>query len=123
MILFSLPETAQEVFDIVAVHMLRQNKRSICRINRKSYIGCAYRGDNGLKCAAGCLIPDEIYNHHFESIPWRLLVDNHDFPHNHARLITKLQYIHDHYDPKNWRNQLLDVAFCYSLNPDVLNTI
>lgn len=121
--LFKLPETEQEVFDIVAAHMLKQNKRSISHIQSKGFVGCAYRGDNGLKCAAGCLIPDEIYNRNFESIAWRLLVVNHRFPHDHARLITDLQYIHDNYEPKNWRKQLADVAFYFSLKPDVLNTV
>lgn len=121
--LFKLPETEQEVFNIVAAHMLKQNKRSISHIQSKGFVGCAYRGDNGLKCAAGCLIPDEIYNRDFESVSWPLLVVSHHFPYNHATLIARLQYIHDNYEPKNWREELTDLAIRYSLKPDVLNTI
>lgn len=120
--LFNLPETAQEVFDIVAAHLLKQNQKSK-RFIKDSFGHCAYRGDNGLKCAAGCLIPDEIYNRNFENASWQLLVAFHHFPYNHATLITKLQYIHDNYEPKNWLEYLTHLATCYSLKPDVLNTI
>lgn len=120
--LFNLPETAQEVFDIVAAHMLKQNQKSK-RFIKDSSGYCAYRGDNGLKCAAGCLIPDAIYNRNFENVSWQLLVAFHHFPYNHATLITKLQYIHDNYEPKNWLEHLTHLAACYSLKPDVLNTI
>ena len=121
--LFKLPETEQEVFDIVAAHMLKQNKKSISYTLSNDFVRCAYRGNNGLKCAAGCLIPDEIYNRDFESVSWQLLVVIHHFPYNHATLITRLQYIHDNYEPKNWREELTDLAIRYSLKPDVLNTI
>jgi hypothetical protein len=51
----TLPQaTAQEVFDQVATHLLTQRQRSTTKGN------CAYRGDDGLKCAAGCLLgPDD----------------------------------------------------------------
>src|SRR5258708_26601482 len=53
--------TKQEIFDTVKTHLLKQNARAI------SGIGCVYRTDKGLKCAAGVLIKDEFYSPAFES--------------------------------------------------------
>ena len=54
----------REIFDHVKAHLLNQGKPSF-RSNVNSY-ECAYRGDNGLMCAIGCLIKDEFYNVDFE---------------------------------------------------------
>ena len=48
--------TAQQVFTQVKNHLLKQNEKSM--INGI----CAYRGSNGLQCAAGCLMSDEEAN-------------------------------------------------------------
>lgn len=118
MTLFSLPETEQEIYDIVAAHMLKQKSRSVDSGDK-----CAYRGDDGRKCAAGCLIPDEVYDSKYEDILWQYLVIDYDFPHNHAELIAKLQQIHDCDNPLYWRSSLISLAKTYSLNTDILNTI
>jgi hypothetical protein len=54
-------EEKQRIFNIVAKHLLTQKKLSIGLDN-----GCAYRGKDGRKCAAGCLIDDEHYLPEFE---------------------------------------------------------
>jgi hypothetical protein len=46
-----------ELFDAVARHLLTQNAQS-CSIGPNG--GCAYRGDQGRKCAVGFMIPDEL---------------------------------------------------------------
>ena len=48
----------QEIFDKVAIHLLTQNKRSRNNLS----LACRYRGPNGLKCAIGVLILDDIYH-------------------------------------------------------------
>jgi hypothetical protein len=48
--------TNQEVFDTVVTHLLAQGVKS------ESETGCMYRGPHNLKCAVGCLIPDELYD-------------------------------------------------------------
>lgn len=53
--------TAQQVFTQVATHLLTQKERSFVIDDRGEEL-CAYRGDNGLKCAAGCLISNDEYN-------------------------------------------------------------
>ena len=48
----------QEIFDKVITHLVTQKVQS--RTN-SDWGGCAYRGENGLSCAVGCLISDEDY--------------------------------------------------------------
>lgn len=121
--LFNLPETAQEIYDIVAAHMLKQNEKSTYYNNNSNINSCAYRGIDGLKCAAGCLIPEEIYKSDFEGISWTSLIHSHDFPQDHRKLIENLQHIHDSFSVDRWHSGLIDLAQMYSLNTDVLNTI
>ncbi len=46
----------QALFNKVVTHLLAQNQRS----SSDSH-SCAYRGNNGLMCAAGAVLPDEHY--------------------------------------------------------------
>ncbi len=107
----------QETFDQVAIHLALQGCKSTSvfkvtgadRTKRQ----CAYRGDNGCKCAAGVLIPDEQYRPElegasatvvfegFESIrrgtgsPWIFLIDGlqnaHDNSGTGEGLVEKLR--------------------------------
>lgn len=53
--------TNQEAFDTMVKHLHKQNwVRSVL------YSGCAYRGNQGRKCAVGCLIPDDEYKSSLE---------------------------------------------------------
>lgn len=61
------PITQQQIFDKVVVHLHEQNEQSM---NAESG-GCAYRGDNGLMCAVGCLITDEAFNPKFNILSVR----------------------------------------------------
>lgn len=102
--------TEQEVFDQVAEHLLKQNAQS------KYARGCAYRGDGGLKCAAGCLIADDEYSEEFENLGWsKLIRNNPKFPKRHSGLILGLQVIHDTYPPNCWPFYLQELAKKYGL--------
>lgn len=102
--------TEQEVFDQVAEHLLKQNAQS------KHDLGCAYRGNNGLKCAAGCLIADDEYSEKFENRGWAVLVRNiPNFPKRHSGLIQGLQAIHDTRPPVCWPYYLQKLAREYRL--------
>lgn len=103
--------TEQEVFDYVVHHLLTQNQKSILRSN-----DCRYRGENNLKCAAGCLIDDDEYKPEFETITWFNLSVKGCFPTEHRELIQDLQYIHDFYNVENWENKLKLLAGLYNLN-------
>ena len=50
----------QEVFNKVAAHLLAQGKPALKGED------CVYRSKDGLKCAIGCLIPDENYTPEME---------------------------------------------------------
>ncbi len=52
--------TKQETFNKVVKHLRRQKTQAL----QNDGFGCAYRGDDGKKCAVGCLIPDSLY------VPW-----------------------------------------------------
>lgn len=54
---------AQEVFDMVARHLIYQNAKS-CDDNDRSM----YFGPWGRKCAIGCLIQSEYYDSKFENV-------------------------------------------------------
>lgn len=94
--------TKQEIFDQVSEHLLMQMKKS--ETNDK--ISCLYRGLDGLKCAAGCLIADDEYFKIMEWNEWNTLVEQHLVPNYHKELIQELQNIHDNYNVCNWKNTL-----------------
>ena len=93
--------TLQETFDIVASHLLRQGRRSVDSEGR-----CLYRGPNGLKCGAGCLIPDELYDPDIEGRGVKCseveaVLDGHDLE------VCRIgQLIHDTMPPKEWPDAL-----------------
>lgn len=115
--------TDQQVFDQVKTHMLTQGKQS--KQAKPAGEACAYRGDNALMCAAGCLMTDDEYS----SIKldggaglddgygknWGWLADNGYVPKRHAMLIGDLQMVHDDRSPENWVAKLDEVAIKYGL--------
>ncbi len=108
--MFKLPETEQEVFNIVYKHLLKQSKQSLDGDQ------CLYRCGN-LKCAAGALIPDEAYdNEKFEGLGWGSLVRKELVPNDHCQLIADLQSIHDNVDVVDWKESLEDLAAHYHLS-------
>lgn len=99
--------TAQQVFDIVAMHLLTQMQQST---SGKFEAPCLYRGPNGLKCAAGVLIGDDEYCEDMEHHSWNELVKHGLAPITHEALIHTLQGIHDCVPPDAWYNQLKNTA-------------
>jgi len=55
-------EEQQAVFDRVSTHLRKQGKPSVTILSGDTTFTCAYRGDDGLQCSAGCLIPDDMYD-------------------------------------------------------------
>lgn len=94
--------TAQEVFDQVAKHLLTQKQKSV-GVHENGRVCCKYRGDNGLKCAVGCLIGDDEYSSEkFENRAWLTLVDDCVVPFTHMNLIVDLQTLHDNVGVSFW---------------------
>lgn len=111
--------TAQEVFDWVAFNLLTQGKKSINEFG--DIETCAYRGSDGLKCAAGWLISDFQYKERMENIPWSGLVMDGEVSGKHFGLICLLQNIHDSYEPKEWHEKFSEVAKDFRLATKVLD--
>lgn len=111
--------TKQEIFDIVWNSIISQGGPSVNTFN-----GCAYRGNNGRKCAAGWLIPDEDYNTNYEGQVVSRYIKNSVTDYFKSRdldicFIIKLQGIHDNTWCKNdsdeefidlWKRQMYDLA-------------
>lgn len=127
--------TIQQIFNKVAKHLITQNKKS--KLGRN----CAYRTENGLSCAIGCLISDKLYkssglekaecdghtfdlnglSSHFPGV-YDSIVDNNNRFTSH-NLLDTLQMIHDWEHPNAWRKSLIHVAKTFGLRlPDCLKT-
>lgn len=95
--------TRREVFEQVRDHLLNQKKRS----TRDGL--CAYRGNDGLMCAAGCLMSDEEYNPSMERQSWPILAEHGVVPRAHVGLIRELQDLHDVGSPELWEARLYEL--------------
>lgn len=116
--------TAQEVFDTVACHLLTQGRRSTSRRGL-----CRYRGEDGLRCAIGCLIPDELYDSSIEGLGVRLAVGSTSLYTileevgvvEHLNLLSALQAVHDDRAAEGWWLELVEVAEWFGLSTQVLD--
>ena len=107
----------QAIFDTVAVHLLTQNKPSVSKMSNK----CMYRSDEGLKCAIGCLIPDEKYSPAFEG----RTISGHGattmlpdvYKNADLNFLTELQHLHDCRIPSSWKKELYYFASQHGLSP------
>ncbi len=124
--------TNQEIFDKVKTHLLTQGKKS-----KTLGVGCAYRGESGAMCAAGCLISDE---HYSSALEHTAVVANArvDLPEGQTKieccavlaalelsgvpqacfgLVADLQAIHDSQEPEVWGERLAKLACGRGLRP------
>lgn len=101
--------TEQELFDVVITHLINQKEKSI-----DSEGNCAYRGVNGLKCAAGILISDDIYKPFIEGLNWLTVVSKLNLPSKHQDLIQDLQNLHDDC-MEDYENNIKSIAKKYKL--------
>lgn len=112
--------TKQEIFTKVVTHLLTQNKQSLA-----PDIGCAYRGENGLMCAAGCLIQDKYYRPTLEeqnvndTSVCEALVSS-GVPKSELRFVRQLQLKHDTQPVSEWRASFEKMAKDHNLEmPEV----
>jgi len=120
---------AQEIFDKVATHLLKQGRRST---QPESGEMCAYRGADGTKCAVGVLIPDELYNDMMEgrTIVGLLDSEQYNLPEwmsKNEGLLGSLQSVHDREsrwkDSATMKRALRTVAGDNRLTSDVLEEL
>lgn len=119
--------TLQEVFNASVTHLLTQNAKSMLPKEKRTNSGanCAYRGENGMKCAAGIFIADTEYSSTQEGVKWGNVVtkitDTREVPEVH-RLINKLQSVHDFSKVSEWPERLELLAIEFSLDePPILS--
>lgn len=114
----------QEQFDFVVTNLRKQGTQSFVMKNNKHL--CMYRGSDGKKCAAGWLIPDEVYTEDMEYMGWKEIVDKFcDVLPNYLKtaeslaMVKKLQLIHDDdymdYDKELFEKLLEEVAEKFGL--------
>ena len=110
--------TNQEISDRVKQHLLTQNE--------KSQIGadCRYRQDMTahckIRCAAGCLIEDSLYNTKMEGLGFgeEFSYKFHlGFSYEQCKLIRRLQLIHDQTQVEKWKENLEKLALRWNLKP------
>lgn len=119
----------QLVFDTVARHLLAQGVACIDLYDRTGTNVCRYRNNSGLKCAIGCLIPDERYGEWIEgaSVNSERVLDAIDPAYGPImkgttdfQLLSRLQSVHDYRPVDTWYARLADVAVDFGLNCDAL---
>jgi hypothetical protein len=107
----------QEAFTTVAKHLLAQNARSVSIFD---YGSCLYRGEDGRKCAIGCLIPDNLYEEDMEDKPVVQLCADFSslvqlFEGVTTELLEDLQIIHDREEISDWEKVLRETAAKFNL--------
>lgn len=110
--------TLQEIFDTVIEHLRKQNAKSQISDGQREV--CLYRSPEGLKCAAGCLIPDEYYIPEMERNGWEDVVQMFDLPDylkdpDSINLVASLQFIHDSIPISFWEIKFKAMAEYYKL--------
>jgi hypothetical protein len=107
--------TKQQVFDKVKKHLLTQNKRALDRGG-----SCLYRAAEGLTCAAGCLISDDVYSHSLEgksasSVAVARALEASGVSREYNDLVCSLQCMHDIDAPENWPVTMKEIASHHGL--------
>ncbi len=132
-----MPTTEQGVFDHVVEHLRKQNAKSSTPATRGggTIERCLYRSPDGLMCAAGCLIPDELYSvafedttiedlfcSNFQRVPEEQVLDAESKASRlsqvykpHLQLITRLQELHDDAPVSSWEDHFARIADKYEL--------
>jgi hypothetical protein len=120
--------TKQETFDIVARHLLTQNAKAwgqyTCSVGEPTN-GCVYRDADGRKCAAGCLIPDDVYSPSLEGeladgrVMRAILIDHGHEP----GFVRALQFVHDDYVTDDWPHRLRHTADLHGLSAAVVDEV
>lgn len=112
----------QETYEKVRDHLLKQGKQSMT-VDKRNRENCLYRGPNGLKCAIGCIIPDDLYRPEMEGkgaesealADVRLALGATSL--DDVTFLTDLQELHDECEPQAWPDRLTRFALEHGLTP------
>ncbi len=101
--------TSQELFTTIVTHLRQQGAKSLYE-DADGDMSCAYRGDTGLKCAAGCLIPDNEYDSGDEGNTWWAIPFFKGFSAGAGHVIGRMQKLHDRDSPATWEERYEEAA-------------
>lgn len=115
----------QEAFDKIATHLLTQDSKAMDGAGT-----CCYLTEEGLKCAIGCLIPEEKYDITMEGYGvielreldyWmdELQLDDVD-EETMMKFYTEMQETHDGFSEDEWLWRMGKIATKYGLSRDVI---
>ena len=114
--------SVREIFYKVEKHLLKQNERSY---DKGLARGCRYRNDQGLTCAVGCLMTDDMYEASFEGESVRdkyvtealtpIIGVNKAKKEDKLELLSKLQQIHDSTSVGNWDIKLRELKLEFKI--------
>lgn len=98
----------QETFNTIVRHLRAQNQKAFNPNHGPS--GMCYYRYKDLKCAAGAIIPDELYERGMEGIPICAVNESFNLRLEHIELVQSMQYVHDNWEPIDWEEQFIVVA-------------
>ena len=98
--------TNQEAFETMVRHLRKQGEKSV---NAKGT--CVYRGPKALRCAVGCLIPDDQYKRSFEGETAECIAKKVPALSDiEPGILSEMQSIHDDCDVSQWEEGFKGVA-------------
>ena len=122
------PMGKQAILTKVWKHLRKQGAKCVAGPDES----CAYRGTNGMQCAIGALIPDELYDQYLEGMGAECFIDpsclDKTSSTNQRRFpviekirplfaknipegfLSGLQQIHDYHDVARWERSLTEFA-------------
>jgi hypothetical protein len=113
--------TTQDLFDHIVRHLFKQHAKSLYTdVNGSSR--CKYRGEEGRKCAVGCVIDDSIYDPSMEHKDiYALMVEirksiGRELFSSDFGVLTNLQGVHDGAMVHEWPRQCMKVAETHGLS-------
>lgn len=110
----------QEAFEQSAKNLIKQGEKSLIGI------GCAYRGEKGLSCAIGFLIPDIEYYKYMEDYGIDELIIMNIVPSLSGvdySLLMDLQSVHDHRKARTWPKYFLLIGKKHNLDVSFLTIL
>ena len=115
--------SVNKIFYKVQKHLLKQYEKS-----ESKYAGCQYRSDNGLSCAVGCLMTDDIYDSSFEGnnmediwmAGWEALTPivgvDYELRLLKLNLLYRLQLVHDNEPVEHWASNLAEIKHEFDIS-------
>lgn len=109
--------TNQTAFEIMVNHLLNQGEKS----RAYNETTCVYRNPDGLKCAIGAILPDDLYVSSMENkLAHALFVDypaiGKLWENLSINLLAKMQHIHDHRCVDEWFGEFKAIADEFNLS-------